>query len=241
MKTSVSQSIYVEIKQSLADAGRLCPEKEYQFVERYLGTKRKFLNVKSPERDKILCNIVKEIKDLDKQEIIKLLDDLILSDTFEYINFAGKLISKSPKARESVTFEILEKWLTPTTGWAECDSICQSLFSEKEVLEKWGEWQKTIMKFSQSKNIQLRRASLVLQVKPIRESTNENLAELAFETIEKLKGEKEVLITKAVSWLLRALAMQNKEEVRKYLENNKSTLPPIAFRETMRKIETGKK
>ena len=50
MKTNVSQLIYAEIKQSLADAGRLYPEKERQFVERYLGTKRKFLNVKSFRR-----------------------------------------------------------------------------------------------------------------------------------------------------------------------------------------------
>lgn len=229
------------IKLNLKQAARPCSAKEREFVMRYLGTKRKFLNVKSPARDKILRETVKGVADLQNTEIIKLLNNLILSDTFEYLNFAGKLLSKSPKARESVTFESLEKWLAPTTGWAECDSICQSLFSEKEVLNMWNKWQKNIRKFSESKNIQLRRASLVLECKPARGSNNPALRKLAFETIEKLKGEKEVLITKAVSWLLRSLAVQNKEEVRRYLESNKSTLPPIACRETMRKITTGRK
>lgn len=230
-----------EIRISLAKLAKSCPDKEREFVKKYLGTKRKFLCVKSPERDKILRQTVKEIKNLKTVEITRLLNDLILFDTFEYVNFAGKLLAVSAKAHESVNFKLLEKWLAPTSGWAECDSICQSLFSEKEVLENWADWQKTIRKFSRSKNIQLRRASLVLQVKPARLSADPKLRELTFATIEKLKHEKDVLITKAISWLLRSLAVQNKEEVRKYLENNKSTLPPIAYRETMRKIETGKK
>jgi 3-methyladenine DNA glycosylase AlkD len=205
-----------KIKQELQEASRPCPKNERDFVQRYLGSKRKFLNVKSADRDQILRSIVKEFKQLPAGQIVEFLDELLLSDTFEYVNFAGKLLAKSPEARTAINFKLLEKWLQPTTGWAECDSLCQSLFSEKEVLARWTEWQKAVIKFSNNKNIQLRRASLVLQVKPARESNNQLSRKLAYDTVGKLKGEKEVLITKAVSWLLRALSQQNSKEVRQY-------------------------
>lgn len=227
------------IKKSFAGASTPCAQEE--FVLRYLGTKRRFLNVKSSERDKILRQVTKQIKNLEKGEILELLNSLILSDTFEYLNFAGKLLAISPEARGLVSFVLLRKWLKSTTGWAECDSVCQSLFTKEEVLKNWGVWRENIMKFANSKNIQLRRASLVLQVKSVRESEDERLLALALDTIEGLKGEREVLITKAVSWLLRALAVRNGPKVLKYLKANQDSLPKIAYRETMKKIKTGRK
>jgi 3-methyladenine DNA glycosylase AlkD len=234
-------SIIDKIKGDLKKAGRPCSERDREFVERYLGTKRKFLNVKSPDRDKILREVAREIKEFDNEDVHTMLNDLMLSDTYEYINFAGKLLAVSALAKGSINFNDLERWVSPTTGWAECDSICQSLFDEGDAFKNWNEWQKMIVKFSKSNNIQLRRASLVLQVKPNGKSNNPKLRKLAFETVNKLKGEKSVLITKAISWLLRAISDQNKDDTKKYLLANKTTLPSIAFRETMKKIETGRK
>ncbi len=208
---------------------------------RYLGTKRRFLNVKSPERDNILQEAKQQIDEMSPEEIERFLDDLILSDTFEFINFAGKLMANSTKARSRVTLSKLKQWLAPTTGWAECDSLCQSLFGETEVIERWSQWSKTIDNFSSDKNIQIRRASLVLQCKSVRKSNDPRLRKLAFGTIDKLKDENSVLITKAVSWLLRSLAASDSKDVLIYLKANKLSLPKIAYRETLRKIETGKK
>ena len=53
--------------------------------------------------------------------------------------------------------------------------------------------------------------------------------------------EKDILITKAISWLLRSLVKYHKNEVDQVIEQNKETLPKIAIRETKRKIETGRK
>lgn len=225
----------------LKNAGREINQNELAFVKKYLGTKRKFLGVRSPERDKILRFFKKDVEGLKNVEIIDLLDRLIASDTFEHLNFAGKLLATSHVARGAINFKLLEKWLRQSNGWAECDSICQSLFSAQEVFEVKDLWEKQIEKFANDGNIQIRRASLVLQVKPVRESSDVNLAKIAFETIETLKGEDEVLITKAVSWLLRSASINHKDEVLNYLELNKNTIAKIAYRETIRKIKTGKK
>lgn len=230
-----------DIQAEIRSAAKKCPQSEIDFVRKYLGTKRKFICVKSVDRDRIIRQSLAELKQLDPKKTIKILDELFSSDTFEDINFAGKILTLLPEARKNITFDQLAVWIKRTTGWAECDSIVQSLFDESEVLARWLEFEKAIKRFRGSKNIQLRRASLVLQCKPVRGSTDKRLRKLAFETVEKLKAEKEILITKAISWLLRDLSRQNKNEVKKYLESNKSSLPAIAYRETMRKIITGKK
>ena len=75
----------------------------------------------------------------------------------------------------------------------------------------------------------------------MRNSDDSRLSKLAFEQIENLKSEKEILITKAVSWLLRALVKFHQKEVFQYLEKNKDSLPKIAYREALSKALTGKK
>jgi 3-methyladenine DNA glycosylase AlkD len=230
-----------KIKNDLKKAGKPCSERDREFVIRYLGTKRKFLNVKSPDRDRIVRVVKKQIEGIDASEIRSMLDDLILSDTCDYINFAGKLLAVSKAAKESINFDDIERWISPTTGWMECDCICQTLYGEDDVLQNWERWEKIINKFAKSKNIQLRRASLVLQCKPARESSDPKLRKLAYDTVVRLMSEREILITKAISWLLRAVSNRNKTEIKKYLIQNKQTLPAIAYRETMKKIVTGKK
>jgi len=49
------------------------------------------------------------------------------------------------------------------------------------------------------------------------------------------------MITKAISWILRAMITYHKDDVRSYLKENLATLPKIAIREVTRKLETGRK
>lgn len=230
-----------EIKRQIKFASRDCPPDEQRFVCRYLGTQKKFLNIKSSERDNIVREFKRKSENLTEAEVIQIFNELLADDVFEHFSFVGKFLTISRRVRTAVSLATLEEWLKITTGWAECDVLCQSLYDDKEVLTKWTEFKKAIVKFRASSNIQLRRAALVLQTKPNRSSNDPKLRRLAFETIEVLKSEKETLITKAISWLLRSLSRQNPAEVSRYLEANQSTLPKIAYRETMKKIATGKK
>lgn len=82
---------------------------------------------------------------------------------------------------------------------------------------------------------------MVLLVKSVRESKDEKLANLSFEMIANLKTEKDKLITKAISWLLREMIKNYRQRIENYLEENKNSLPSIAIRETTNKLKTGKK
>ena len=67
------------------------------------------------------------------------------------------------------------------------------------------------------------------------------MVKLALENVDRLKGEKDVLITKAISWVLRSAIPAQKDVIKKYLNLNMASLPKIAVRETLVKLRTGKK
>jgi 3-methyladenine DNA glycosylase AlkD len=63
---------------------------------------------------------------------------------------------------------------------------------------------------------------------------------LALKNVEKLKEEKDILITKAVSWVLRSMIKFHPDIVRDYLDKNADSLPKIAVREVSTNLSTGK-
>ena len=82
---------------------------------------------------------------------------------------------------------------------------------------------------------------MVLLCSPLRQAKDERLLKMAFDNVSRLCGEKEILITKAISWVLRSAVKHHKAEVKKFVALNKDTLPKIAVRETTTVLKTGKK
>jgi 3-methyladenine DNA glycosylase AlkD len=238
-----STRYYSKIKAEISKASKKKMDRsEQEFVQRYLGSHKKYLGVATGDVVRIAKSFLRENSSLEINELISLLDQLFSSEILEEHFVGGKIFTLlKPDIRSQIPLSVIEGWLKPAHGWVEIDVICQSAFTGQEVLERFSEWKSAIKKFRESDIISLRRASLVLQTKPIKEVDDKELRKLAFETVDGLKHEKEVLITKAVSWLLRSLVVQNKDEVKNYILKNEGTLPRIAVRETMKKIETGRK
>lgn len=212
-----------------------------RWVQHYLGSNRVYEGVKSINTRKMAKNIIKELNP-NKKEIVSLISSLYQKGkSFTEMEMAGRILGEVKTIRPEITPKYLDLWLDFAKGWAEVDLMCQSNFEAKEILAKWVEWKEMLIKFRNSQNISKRRASLVLLVKAVRQSDNLKLSNLAFENIEKLKNEKEVLITKAVSWLLRSLINHHEKQVEIYIQKNRESLPRIAYRESYNKLTTGVK
>lgn len=195
----------------------------------------------NPTKRKIVKEWIKKHPNLSYLEFIKLLDSLYQGESATEKSIAGKLLGYLPELRKQLSPNNIDKWMENLKGWAQVDSLCQSNFAARDLLSRWSDWKRLIRKLAKSKNPNKKRATLVLLTKPVRESEDKRLAHLAFETIDSLKGEKEILITKAASWLLRDLVKNHRRSVEKYLEKNRGILPKIAIRETRNKILTGRK
>jgi 3-methyladenine DNA glycosylase AlkD len=153
----------------------------------------------------------------------------------------GILLGYMHSQRRDLAPGLYDKWLEYTTGWAAVDAICYGNFTAKEILDDFATWKTLIERLVNSDNPDKRRAAIVLLTKPVKESDDKRLSKLAFAVIDTLKDEKIILITKAISWLLRNLTKQHDKEVRAYLDSKKETLPKIAVREVLNKLQHGKK
>ncbi len=237
----IHQKILKEINQleksllSKRDLGRLA------FGQRYIGTDKPYHGFTTKQITDLAKKIFKE-NQLTPDEIIQLLNSLYQHGTsYTEIVIGPMILSLSPQTLQNFDPKNLDLWLNYTHGWAENDVLCQSNYTADILLNNWSEWQKILKEFNQSSNINKRRASLVLLTKSLRQSNDPRLSKLAFTNVEHLKGETDILITKAVSWILRSLVSFHKDEVLKYLEDNKDSLPKIAYRETLSKALTGRK
>lgn len=210
-------------------------------LNKYMGTTRHIYNITNPQIREIAKTWAKENKDISLDDFLIVLNSFFKGESHNEKSFGGKLLEYFPKLRKDIQPNCIDTWLTGAQGWGEVDSLCQSSFTAKEILDKWNEWKKLLIKLNNNKDIHKRRASLVLLTKSVRESNDEKLSNLAFENIDKLKNEKDILITKAISWLLRDLTKNYRQQVENYLKENQSTLPKIAIRETTKKLQTGRK
>jgi len=166
---------------------------------------------------------------------------LFRGEAYEEKTLAALLMQASARARRAATPAMVDRWLDHLQGWAEIDSLCASVFGPEQMGADWLAWRALIERLAGDANINRRRAALVLLCMPTRKSGDPRFRDLAFELVERLKREKPILITKAVSWLLRSMAAQHRAAVAAYLEANAASLPAIAVRETRVKLATGTK
>ena len=214
---------------------------EKEKLVRYIGTDKVCYVLGADTEKRIVKEWVKRHSDLSMSQYIELLSSLYQGESINEISMAGELLESMPKLRKHVEPKYIDVWLNRLHGWAEVDSLCQSKFTATEVLGNWKEWKRLLTKLASDSNVNKRRASLVLLIKPVRDSEDSRLTDVALMNIDRLKSERNILSTKAISWLLRDLIKHSRQRVERYLEENEDVLPRIAVRETRMKLLTGRK
>ncbi len=207
----------------------------------YISSGHHYYKVSVPVRRQIAKIWLSKNKNVSQKNFVKLVDALYRGKSHEEKSMASLLLGYHKKGRGGVGPRELDKWFDHLVGWAEIDSLCQNVFTAEEMLKSWKSWLSFIRKLARDKNINKRRASLVFLTGPVTYSGEKRFAKLSFEIIDKLKHEKPIIITKAISWLLRSMVWRYKKDVGDYIKKNIETLPKIAIRETLRKIKTGRK
>ena len=207
----------------------------------YTGSGRAFFNVSAPDLRRLARTwLAAHRKDPDA-DILAVAERLFAGEVYEEKILAAVMLGYSARARRQVTPAMVDAWLGGLNGWAEIDSLCASVFPAPEMAADWPAWRAALGRLSRDANINKRRAALVLMTTPTRTSDDARFRDLALEVVERLKGERAILITKAVSWLLRSMAVRHGAAVSAYLDANAASLPAIAVRETRTKLRTGTK
>lgn len=205
------------------------------------GSPRIHHGLSNPTMRQFVKNWVKAHPALAYEDWVATMSGLYAGESIDERCLAGFMLGQYGRFRQQVPLATLDAWIGQLEGWREIDNTCQSNFTAKEVLGAWDAWQLFLVDLSQRETIQHRRASLVLLVKPVRESADERLILTALANVERLKHEGDKLITKAISWVLREAIKRHRSTVGAYVTANETTLPAIAVREFHKKYRTGKK
>jgi len=214
---------------------------QHTFLDSYLGNSHPRYPISIPALRKIAKEWMKAHAELTASKFATLLTSLIKGKSSTEKCMVGILLDYSSLSQRKFDPKLFDTWLNNLEGWAEVDSLCTGRYSDSEILSQWKTWKQLLIQFSKDKNIHKRRASLVLQCSPLRKSDDARLPALAFQNIDRLKGEKEILITKAISWVLRSMAKHHRAALVEFMNEEESGLPAIAVRETRRLLATGRK
>lgn len=213
---------------------------QHTFLNNYLGNEHMRYPISAPVLRTIAKDWMRNHK-LNVHQFSDLLTSLIQGESSTEKCMAGIMLDYSTKEQRQFDPALFDRWLDDLIGWAEVDSVCTSKYTVTAITSDWKAWKKLLTQFSKSENIHKRRASLVILCAPLRTSYDERLSDLAFQNIKRLKDQPEVLITKAISWVLRSMTRHYRKQLEAYIRENRDTLPKIAVRETLMKLETGRK
>jgi 3-methyladenine DNA glycosylase AlkD len=214
---------------------------QHTFDDSYLGNAHPRYAINSPTLRAIAKTWMADHKSLSADEFQEVLTNLIQAPSSTEKCLAGIMMDYATKDQRAFDPAIFEEWLNHLIGWAEVDTVCTGKYTIHEIPQQWSPWKRILLRFSKDKNIQKRRASLVLLCSPLRQKENKEIATTGFAIVERLMHEREVIITKAISWLLRSMIKLHKMQVEEFVKENKSSLPAIAVREVMTVLKTGKK
>jgi 3-methyladenine DNA glycosylase AlkD len=217
------------------------PYRGGQSNDSYSGSGHPFFNVSVPELRRIARAWLAAHRRGADAELLAMTDALFRGEAYEEKVLAALLLQSNARIQRQVTPALIDGWLDDLSGWAEIDSLCTGAFWAGLMAADWPVWRGLIEQLAGDPNINKRRAALVLLTAPTRTSDDDRFRDLAFEVVERLKAERPILITKAVSWLLRSIAGRHGSAVAAYLEANAASLPAIAVRETRVKLATGTK
>lgn len=214
---------------------------QHTFLDSYLGNSHPRYPINAPTLRLIAREWSRDHKKMDAADFQKTLTSLIHGESATEKTMAGMLLDLSTSGQRKFDPVCFEEWLDHLIGWAEVDTVCTGDYTITAIPENFSSWKKILVRLSKSKNINKRRASIAFLCSPLRRVKDGRLADLALENVDRLKHEKEILITKAISWVLRSMVTHYRGLLEAYLKENQMHLPPVAVRETLTKLKTGKK
>ncbi|NQU03212.1 MAG: DNA alkylation repair protein, partial [Syntrophaceae bacterium] len=174
----------------------------------------------------------KEIKNLPKQEIFSLCEELLGSGFSEEATIAFQWVYSIKKQYQKEDFVLFEKWIKNyITNWAKCDDFCTHCFGH--FILEFPEFIPKVKLWTKSTNRWLRRASAVIFIYPIKQKRyNDDVFEIA----DLLLLDEDDMVQKGYGWLLKETSKLYPKKVFEYVLEHKNYMPRVALRYAIEKL-----
>ncbi len=181
---------------------------------------------------KIAKEGLKEIKNLPKQEIFELCEELWKPGYIEQSVVACIWAESLHKQYEPADFKLFEHWVHDyLTNWADCDTLCNHTIGE--FIMMYPEYIGELKKWATSPQQFVKRAAAVTLIIPARKGMFLNDI---FEIANILLLDKDDLVQKGYGWMLKAASEAHRQEVFEYVMSKKTVMPRTAFRYAIEKM-----
>lgn len=230
------RNIISDIRQALIDS---IDPKALASSNRFFkeGEAAKVHGVKMANVNKIAKESFRQIKELSKQEIFNLCEELRRSGYLEESVVACIWAESLHKQYEPADFKVFEHWVYDyLTNWADCDTLCNHTVGM--FVMKYPEYIAELKKWATSSKRFVKRASAVTLIIPARKGLFLNdIIEIA----DILLLDKDDLVQKGYGWMLKAASEAHQEEVFNYVMSKKAVMPRTALRYAIEKMPAGLK
>jgi 3-methyladenine DNA glycosylase AlkD len=194
--------------------------------QRFFKEEVKYYGVKTPTVGKIAAKFWPEIKNLSKEEIFKICEELYSSDYTEEAFIVAFWVPKLADKFEKVDLVLFKKWIEKyINNWAKCDGFCNH--SIGIFIEKFPEAVGELKNWAKSENRWLKRAAAVSLIIPAKEG--KFLADI-FEIADQLLLDNDDMVQKGYGWMLKEAGRLHQKEVFDYVVKNKKVMPRTALR-----------
>lgn len=196
----------------------------------YMKNLQPFYGVAMPARKKMFQSARKQcdIKSHDEYEAV--VKELWRGKFREELYFATDIAMHYKAFRTDKAMRLYTFMLKSADNWDTVDAIASHLVGELVLHNRKHE--ALLKKWSRSKNMWLRRTSLLAHLRH-KKQTNIHLLE---ETIRLLMGENEFFIQKAIGWVLRQYAYTNPKWVKQFVRKHAPRMSHLAKREALKHL-----
>jgi 3-methyladenine DNA glycosylase AlkD len=200
--------------------------------KRFFKEEVKFYGVKSAVVHKIARARFAEVRDLGKQEIFGMCEELLRSGYCEESWIAANWAHWVAKEYQPEDFETFERWLNKyIDNWAECDTLCNHAVGA--FIEQYPEFIGRLKGWTGSENRWVKRAAAVSLIVPARRG---KFLKDVFEIADCLLLDHDDLVQKGYGWLLKEASRKHQSEVHAYVMKNKARMPRTALRYAIEKM-----
>jgi 3-methyladenine DNA glycosylase AlkD len=216
-------SVLAQIRADLTAATDLKTQKSFQ---RFFKEQVKYYGVKTDTVGKIAKKHWANVKNLDKQAIFGLCEELYRSDYTEEAFIVAFWLPNYIDNLEPSDLATFKRWIECyINNWAKCDGFCNHTLGD--LLEKYPETIGEVKSWAKSENRWLKRASAVSLIVPAKRGL---FLQDAFEICDVLLRDGDDMVQKGYGWLLKEESRKHQNAVFNYVVKNRKVMPRTALR-----------
>ena len=207
-------------------------EKVRESGQRFFKEEVKLYGVKSADVHKMNRTWFALVRDMPKEEILELCEELWRSGYIEETFTACEWSYFIHKYYKPDDFLVLEKWVAGyVNNWASCDTLCNHTVGE--FIEMYPAYISELKKWARSENRWMRRAAAVSLIIPARKGKfRDDILEIA----DILLTDPDDMVQKGYGWMLKAASQADQDSIFRYVMTKRSVMPRTALRYAIEKL-----